>query len=60
MQEASGTISGPGAYGKLKFESGIHRVQVWWIDDELPYLYSSHLATCLLIWLDPADGSEYQ
>jgi peptide chain release factor 1 len=28
-KEASGTISGPGAYGKLKFESGIHRVQVW-------------------------------
>lgn len=28
MKEASGTISGPGAFGKLKFESGIHRVQV--------------------------------
>ncbi|PAN17134.1 hypothetical protein PAHAL_3G109700 [Panicum hallii] len=27
-KEASGTISGPGAFGKLKFESGIHRVQV--------------------------------
>lgn len=27
-QEASGAISGSGVYGKLKFESGIHRVQV--------------------------------
>uniref|UniRef100_A0A452XX66 Peptide chain release factor domain-containing protein n=1 Tax=Aegilops tauschii subsp. strangulata TaxID=200361 RepID=A0A452XX66_AEGTS len=27
-KEASGTISGSGVYGKLKFESGIHRVQV--------------------------------
>jgi protein subunit release factor A len=28
IKEASGAISGPGAYGKLKFESGVHRVQV--------------------------------
>lgn len=28
LQEASGAISGDGAFGKLKFESGIHRVQV--------------------------------
>lgn len=27
-QEAVGLISGAGVYGKLKFESGIHRVQV--------------------------------
>lgn len=27
-QEASAAISGAGVYGKLKFESGIHRVQV--------------------------------
>lgn len=27
-QEASAAISGVGVYGKLKFESGIHRVQV--------------------------------
>ena len=26
-KEASGTILGSGVYGKLKFESGIHRVQ---------------------------------
>ena len=28
LQEASAAISGAGVYGKLKFESGIHRVQV--------------------------------
>lgn len=28
FQEASAAISGVGVYGKLKFESGIHRVQV--------------------------------
>lgn len=27
-QEASAAIAGAGVYGKLKFESGIHRVQV--------------------------------
>jgi len=27
-QEASAAIAGVGVYGKLKFESGIHRVQV--------------------------------
>lgn len=27
-QEASAAISGAGVFGKLKFESGIHRVQV--------------------------------
>ena len=28
LQEASASISGEGAYGHLKFESGVHRVQV--------------------------------
>lgn len=28
FQEASAAISGSGVYGKLKFERGIHRVQV--------------------------------
>ncbi len=28
MQEASASITGDGVYGKLKFESGVHRVQV--------------------------------
>lgn len=28
-QEASAAISGAAVYGKLKFESGIHRVQVF-------------------------------
>lgn len=36
-QEASAAISGANAYGKLKFESGIHRVQVSFI----PNLFAS-------------------
>lgn len=34
-QEAIAAISGAGVYGKLKFESGIHRVQVFSIS--LPF-----------------------
>jgi protein subunit release factor A len=38
MQEASASITGHGVYGKLKFESGVHRVQVCSVEELSQFL----------------------
>jgi hypothetical protein len=58
MKEASGTISGPGAFGKLKFESGIHRVQVQWWDRIIMSIIFTYLD--LVLFDITRHGSECQ
>uniref|UniRef100_A0A0D3G5F4 Prokaryotic-type class I peptide chain release factors domain-containing protein n=1 Tax=Oryza barthii TaxID=65489 RepID=A0A0D3G5F4_9ORYZ len=47
-KEASGTISGPGAYGKLKFESGIHRVQRVPVTEKSGRVHTSAVSVAIL------------
>lgn len=39
-QEASAAIVGVGVFGKLKFESGIHRVQVFVAASHIKFMYT--------------------
>ncbi|KAK9281477.1 hypothetical protein L1049_004380 [Liquidambar formosana] len=49
-KEASGAISGPGVYGKLKFESGIHRVQ-----EKSGRIHTSAVSVAILPQADEVD-----
>ncbi|KAF0927570.1 hypothetical protein E2562_034370 [Oryza meyeriana var. granulata] len=54
-KEASGTISGPGAYGKLKFESGIHRVQRVPVTEKSGRVHTSAVSVAILPQPDEVD-----
>ncbi|XP_072958864.1 peptide chain release factor 1, mitochondrial isoform X2 [Typha angustifolia] len=54
-KEASGTISGPGAYGKLKFESGIHRVQRVPVTEKSGRVHTSAVSVAILPQADEVD-----
>ncbi|KAG8084426.1 hypothetical protein GUJ93_ZPchr0010g8456 [Zizania palustris] len=54
-KEASGTISGPGAYGKLKFESGIHRVQRVPVTEKSGRVHTSAVSVAVLPQADEVD-----
>ncbi|KAG6494652.1 hypothetical protein ZIOFF_042412 [Zingiber officinale] len=47
-KEASGTISGPGVYGRLKFESGIHRVQRVPVTEKSGRVHTSAVSIAIL------------
>uniref|UniRef100_A0A452XX34 Peptide chain release factor domain-containing protein n=1 Tax=Aegilops tauschii subsp. strangulata TaxID=200361 RepID=A0A452XX34_AEGTS len=47
-KEASGTISGSGVYGKLKFESGIHRVQRVPVTEKSGRVHTSAVSVAVL------------
>ncbi|XP_037485374.1 peptide chain release factor 1-like isoform X1 [Triticum dicoccoides] len=54
-KEASGTISGPGVYGKLKFESGIHRVQRVPVTEKSGRVHTSAVSVAVLPQADEVD-----
>ncbi|PWZ44449.1 Peptide chain release factor 1 [Zea mays] len=54
-KEASGTISGPGAFGKLKFESGIHRVQRVPATEKSGRMHTSAVSVAVLPQADEVD-----
>ncbi|ERN02009.1 uncharacterized protein LOC18430109 [Amborella trichopoda] len=54
-KEASGAISGPGAYGKLKFESGIHRVQRVPVTEKSGRVHTSAVSVAILPQADEVD-----
>ncbi|GAB2282096.1 hypothetical protein Dimus_016653 [Dionaea muscipula] len=54
-KEASGAISGSGAYGKLKFESGIHRVQRVPITEKSGRIHTSAVSVAILPQADEVD-----
>ncbi|XP_073111561.1 peptide chain release factor 1, mitochondrial isoform X1 [Elaeis guineensis] len=54
-KEASGTISGTGAYGKLKFESGIHRVQRVPMTEKSGRVHTSAVSVAILPQADEVD-----
>ncbi|KAM0946589.1 putative peptide chain release factor class I, peptide chain release factor 1 [Dioscorea sansibarensis] len=54
-REASGAISGPGAYGKLKFESGIHRVQRIPVTEKSGRIHTSAVSVAILPQADEVD-----
>lgn len=54
-KEASGTISGAGAYGKLKFESGIHRVQRVPVTEKAGRVHTSAVSVAILPQADEVD-----
>ncbi|RLN30315.1 uncharacterized protein C2845_PM05G11740 [Panicum miliaceum] len=54
-KEASGTISGPGAFGKLKFESGIHRVQRVPVTEKSGRVHTSAVSVAVLPQADEVD-----
>ncbi|GAB2213946.1 hypothetical protein Drorol1_Dr00018273 [Drosera rotundifolia] len=54
-KEASGAISGPGAYGKLKFESGIHRVQRVPVTEKSGRIHTSAVSVAILPQADEVD-----
>ncbi|KAG9459951.1 hypothetical protein H6P81_004459 [Aristolochia fimbriata] len=54
-KEASGAISGPGVYGKLKFESGIHRVQRVPITEKSGRIHTSAVSVAILPQADEVD-----
>ncbi|KAK6937214.1 Peptide chain release factor class I [Dillenia turbinata] len=53
--EASGAISGPGAYGKLKFERGIHRVQRVPMTEKSGRVHTSAVSVAVLPQADEVD-----
>ncbi|KAM3407003.1 hypothetical protein ACQJBY_000818 [Aegilops geniculata] len=54
-KEASGTISGSGVYGKLKFESGIHRVQRVPVTEKSGRVHTSAVSVAVLPQADEVD-----
>ncbi|XP_020086674.1 uncharacterized protein LOC109709035 isoform X3 [Ananas comosus] len=54
-KEASGTISGQGAYGRLKFESGIHRVQRIPVTEKSGRVHTSAVSVAILPQADEVD-----
>ncbi|XP_021900023.1 uncharacterized protein LOC110816222 isoform X1 [Carica papaya] len=54
-QEASAAISGPGVYGKLKFESGIHRVQRVPLTEKSGRIHTSAVSVAILPQADEVD-----
>uniref|UniRef100_A0ACD5ZMP8 Uncharacterized protein n=1 Tax=Avena sativa TaxID=4498 RepID=A0ACD5ZMP8_AVESA len=54
-KEASGAISGPGAYGKLKFESGVHRVQRVPVTEKAGRVHTSAVSVAVLPQADEVD-----
>ncbi|XP_064967264.1 peptide chain release factor 1, mitochondrial-like isoform X2 [Musa acuminata AAA Group] len=54
-KEASGTISGPGAYGRLKFESGVHRVQRVPVTEKSGRVHTSAVSIAILPQADEVD-----
>lgn len=54
-KESSGTISGPGVYGKLKFESGIHRVQRVPVTEKSGRVHTSAVSVAVLPQADEVD-----
>ncbi|KAE8697984.1 RAD-like 6 [Hibiscus syriacus] len=54
-KEASAAISGSGVYGKLKFESGIHRVQRVPVTDKSGRIHSSAVSVAILPQADEVD-----
>ncbi|KAF3337694.1 hypothetical protein FCM35_KLT18281 [Carex littledalei] len=55
-KEASGAISGTGAYGKLKFESGIHRVQRVPLTEKSGRVHTSAVSVAILPQADEVDS----
>ncbi|XP_020275294.1 uncharacterized protein LOC109849821 isoform X2 [Asparagus officinalis] len=54
-KEASGAVSGPGAFGKLKFESGIHRVQRVPVTEKSGRVHTSAVSVAILPQADEVD-----
>ncbi|XP_034689324.1 peptide chain release factor 1 [Vitis riparia] len=54
-KEASGAISGSGVYGKLKFESGIHRVQRVPVTEKSGRVHTSAVSVAILPQADEVD-----
>lgn len=54
-KEASGAVSGPGVYGKLKFESGIHRVQRVPVTEKSGRVHTSAVSVAILPQADEVD-----
>ncbi|PKA48165.1 hypothetical protein AXF42_Ash020510 [Apostasia shenzhenica] len=54
-KEASGSVSGPGAYGRLKFESGIHRVQRVPVTEKSGRVHTSAVSVAILPQADEVD-----
>ncbi|GLT50565.1 hypothetical protein SLA2020_240430 [Shorea laevis] len=54
-KEASAAISGAGVYGKLKFESGIHRVQRVPITEKSGRIHTSAVSVAILPQADEVD-----
>ncbi|XP_042474850.1 peptide chain release factor 1, mitochondrial [Macadamia integrifolia] len=54
-KEASGSISGAGVYGKLKFESGIHRVQRVPMTEKSGRVHTSAVSVAILPQADEVD-----
>ncbi|KAK1294919.1 hypothetical protein QJS10_CPA16g01756 [Acorus calamus] len=54
-KEASGSISGPGVYGKLKFERGIHRVQRIPVTEKSGRVHTSAVSVVILPQADEVD-----
>ncbi|XP_010270990.1 PREDICTED: uncharacterized protein LOC104607150 [Nelumbo nucifera] len=54
-KEASGAITGDGAYGKLKFESGIHRVQRVPVTEKSGRVHTSAVSVAILPQADEVD-----
>ncbi|CAM8930283.1 unnamed protein product [Rhodiola kirilowii] len=55
IKEASGAISGDGAFGKLKFESGIHRVQRVPVTEKSGRIHTSAVSVAILPQADEVD-----
>ncbi|OVA13526.1 Peptide chain release factor class I/class II [Macleaya cordata] len=54
-KEASGSITGAGVYGKLKFESGIHRVQRVPVTEKSGRVHTSAVSVAILPQADEVD-----
>eukprot|EP00268_Persea_americana_P050701 TRINITY_DN5533_c0_g1_i1.p1 TRINITY_DN5533_c0_g1~~TRINITY_DN5533_c0_g1_i1.p1 ORF type:complete len:244 (-),score=58.33 TRINITY_DN5533_c0_g1_i1:22-753(-) len=54
-KEASGAISGSGVYGKLKYESGIHRVQRVPVTEKSGRVHTSAVSVAILPQADQVD-----
>ncbi|XP_015968826.1 peptide chain release factor 1, mitochondrial isoform X1 [Arachis duranensis] len=54
-KEASAAIAGDGAFGKLKFESGIHRVQRVPVTEKLGRVHTSAVSVAILPQADEVD-----
>ncbi|VFQ73831.1 unnamed protein product [Cuscuta campestris] len=54
-KEASAAVSGPSVYGKLKFESGIHRVQRVPATEKLGRVHTSAVSVAILPQADQVD-----